>query len=177
MPKSRVFVDTNIIIEAFGTKTWTALCNTYQVETVDKCVAESLAGDQTRNGYVKADEPGLKRGLAKIHEVDKAVLSPFRMKHSEALAGLHAGEMELFAFIESSGLATESLILISTADGAAVKFACQIGWIDCLISLEAMLRKSGVTGTQIKGLRRQYSKDWLESWKTDARISNLSRRS
>jgi hypothetical protein len=35
MPKARVFVDTNIILEAFRTGCWTSICEQYAVETVE----------------------------------------------------------------------------------------------------------------------------------------------
>jgi len=49
--KLRVFADTNAIFEAFHVGCWFALCDRFSVETVDKCVEESLLGrksEQTR---------------------------------------------------------------------------------------------------------------------------------
>ncbi|MBO4123014.1 hypothetical protein J5T34_19995 [Cupriavidus gilardii] len=48
MAKVRVFVDTNIILEAFRTGCWAAICERYAIETVEKCVEEALTGDLSR---------------------------------------------------------------------------------------------------------------------------------
>jgi len=45
MPKIRVFADTNVILESFRTGCWTAICNHFAIETVEKCVEETLTGN------------------------------------------------------------------------------------------------------------------------------------
>ena len=42
MPKIRVFADTNVILESFRTGCWTAISNHFAIETVEKCVEETL---------------------------------------------------------------------------------------------------------------------------------------
>ncbi len=42
MPRTRVFTDTNVILEAFRTRCWTAICQYYSVEAVEKCIEEAL---------------------------------------------------------------------------------------------------------------------------------------
>lgn len=44
MPQVRVFADTNVILEAFRTRCWTAITTHFAVETVEKCVEETLTG-------------------------------------------------------------------------------------------------------------------------------------
>ena len=45
MPKIRVFADTNVILESFRTGCWTAISNHFAIETVEKCVEETLTGN------------------------------------------------------------------------------------------------------------------------------------
>jgi len=47
MTKKRVFADTNVVIEAFRTGCWTAICARYAVETVEKCVEDPRATDRS----------------------------------------------------------------------------------------------------------------------------------
>ncbi len=52
MTLRRVFFDTNVIIEAFRVDCWNAICGTFVVETVEKCVEETLSGNPSDPGYV-----------------------------------------------------------------------------------------------------------------------------
>ena len=45
MVKVQVFADTNVILEAFRTGCWTAISNHFAIETVEKCVEETLTGN------------------------------------------------------------------------------------------------------------------------------------
>lgn len=45
MPQARVFVDTNVILEAIRSRRGTAITTRFAVETVEKCVEETLTGD------------------------------------------------------------------------------------------------------------------------------------
>ena len=64
MAKTRVFIDTNIIIEAFRTGCWTSICNKFDVETVDKYVKEALTGKSDDHARVHIDRDVLLDGLA-----------------------------------------------------------------------------------------------------------------
>lgn len=52
MHQVRVFADTNVILEAFRTRCWTAITTHFAVETVEKCVEETLTGDPTDPRHV-----------------------------------------------------------------------------------------------------------------------------
>ena len=71
MAKDRVFVDTNVILEAFRTGCWAAICERYAVETVEKCIEEALTGDPTEPGRVDVPAEDLIKGLAARHAVGK----------------------------------------------------------------------------------------------------------
>jgi hypothetical protein len=67
--KVRVFVDTNIILEAFRTGCWTAICQHYAIETVEKCIEEARTGDPTDPRRIPVDRDVLVAGLAGRHSV------------------------------------------------------------------------------------------------------------
>ena len=71
MPKVRVFVDTNIILEAFRTGCWPVICHQYAIETVEKCVEEALTGDPTDTRRIPVDHDVLVAGLAGRHAVGR----------------------------------------------------------------------------------------------------------
>ncbi len=52
MPKIRVFADTNVILESFRTGCWTAISNHFSIETVEKCVEETLTGNPGDSRHV-----------------------------------------------------------------------------------------------------------------------------
>ena len=65
--KKRIFTDTNVIIEAFRTGCWTAICATHAIETVEKCIEESLTGDPSDPRHVAIASADLTDGLAQRH--------------------------------------------------------------------------------------------------------------
>jgi hypothetical protein len=71
MSKTRVFVDTNVILEAFRTNTWKAICHNFAIETVEKCIEETLTGNQLNPRYTPVDRKTIIDGLAARHQVTK----------------------------------------------------------------------------------------------------------
>lgn len=160
MPKTRVFVDTNVILQAFKSGTWTAICQTYAVETVEKCIEEALTGDANAPGYIQVDPQVLIDGLAGRHLVDNRQIVSFFFSHPQC-QGLDAGELHLLAWLHAQGKIANAHVLVSTADKAALVAACNIGLADLLESLESLAKKSGVTKGQIDGLENHYRTTWL----------------
>jgi len=103
MAKTRVFIDTNIIIEAFRTGCWTAICNKFAIETVDKCVEEALTGNPDDPGRVHIDRDALLEGLADRHQVGKLELAKLVLTHPSC-HGLDDGELHLLAWLHAQGL-------------------------------------------------------------------------
>lgn len=165
MAKLRVFVDTNIILEAFRTNTWTALCTLYRIETVEKCVREALAGNPDAPGRIQVDEKALCSGLAEVHCPTPLQRASFLTSREES-EGLDEGESDLFAFIDDQGGVDEFVILLSTADKAAVVAAGNFGWSERLKSLEELLARS-VSKAQMDNLQRHFRKTWLDQIKLD----------
>lgn len=64
MPQVRVFADTNVILEAFRSQCWTAITTYFAIETVEKCVEETLTGYPTDPRHVAVAPADLQVGLA-----------------------------------------------------------------------------------------------------------------
>ena len=169
MAKTRVFIDTNIIIEAFRTGCWTAVCNKFDIETVDKCIEEVLTGNPDDPGHVHIDRDALLEGLAGRHQVGKLELANLVLSHPSC-QGLDDGELHLLAWLHAQGLLPNALILVSTADKAAIVSTGKIGWLDSLTSLEHLANESGVTHGQINSLARHYHTGWLDEIRIKIRL-------
>jgi len=169
MAKTRVFIDTNIIIEAFRTGCWTAICNKFAIETVDKCVEEALTGNPREPGHVHIDRATLVGGLAGRHQVGKLEIANLVLSHPSC-QGLDAGELHLLAWLHAQGQLPDAVILVSTADKAAIVATGNIGWLGSLTSLEHLARQSGVTPGQINSLARHYRDGWLDEIRVKIRL-------
>ena len=75
MPQVRVFADTNVILEAFRSRCWTAITTHFAVETVEKCVEETLTGDPTDPRHVAVAPAELHAGLTARHPVTRKELA------------------------------------------------------------------------------------------------------
>jgi hypothetical protein len=172
MAKGRVFVDTNVIIESFRTGCWTAICEHYTIETVEKCVEEAMTGDPTDPHYVPVDPKVLGVGLTARHAVPKLDIATLVLNFPQS-QGLDDGELHLLAFLYRHGVSEDAAILVSTADKAAVVVAGLLGWLDFLVPLESLAEKSGVTRAQIDRLAGHHRARWLEEVKVKIRLGIL----
>ena len=169
MAKSRVFVDTNVIIESFRTKCWLAICEHYAVETVEKCIEEAMTGDRSHPRYVPVDPRTLRAGPAESHRVAALDIAALALGCPQSL-GLDAGEMELLAYLRRVGISPEVTIMLSTTDKAAIVVAGLLEWLDRLVSLESLANRSGVARSSVDGLARHYRTLWLGEIKTKIRL-------
>ena len=165
MAKQRVFVDTNIILEAFRTGCWSTITTRFSIETVDKCVEEALTGDPDEPGRVDVDPEHLRAQLSGRHQVSDLALARFALAHPE-WAGLDDGERHLIAWLKDMGLLGNAMIAISTADRAAVTSAFALECNDSLISLEELVATAGGNKSSAIPLRHHFSKQWLSQLKT-----------
>lgn len=169
MPRTRVFVDTNIILEAFRTRCWTAICHQFDVETVEKCIEEALTGNPDDPRRVHVDRDVLIGGLAARHAVGKRALAELRLSHPEC-SGLDDGELHLLAWLKAQGLIGQVLVLVSTADKAAIVATGRLGGLDSLASLEQLAQDAGVARGQLDNLANHYRSRWLDEIKTKVRF-------
>jgi hypothetical protein len=165
MPDKRVFVDTNVIIEAHRVGCWNAICGSYSVETVEKCVEESSSGNPEEPGYVHVPTDELRERLTQIHQVTLQEVASLILSHSECYV-LDDGEKHLFARLYADQTLPSSTILVSTPDKAALKAAYELGWLDCWVSLDVLARDAGVGKSVLGQLRTQYQDNWLSNTKT-----------
>lgn len=147
MEKTRVFVDTNVILEANRARCWASICNTYSVETVEKCVEEVFTGNLNNPKRIHIDKTILENNIAaQYHRTSKRDILNLYDKDPRC-SELDAGELHLFAFIQMHRILPNALILISTADKAAIEATGRLGWLDSLVSLENLAQRSGVRQT------------------------------
>lgn len=169
MPKTRVFADTNVILEAFRTGCWTAICSHFAIETVEKCVEETLTGNPGDPRHISVLPADLHGGLAGRHPVTRKELASLALAHPSC-ATLDDGEKHLLAWLLANKLLPSATIVVTTADKAALVASHGLGWLDCAVSLEDLARKAGVGRANLDALALQYREDWLSSIKTKIRM-------
>ncbi len=108
-------------------------------------------------------------GLAARHAVGKRELATLALSHPEC-QGLDDGELHLLAWLHANGLLPGALILVSTADKAAIVATGRLGWLDSLTSLEHLAQQSGVTRGQVDSLARHYRAGWLDEIRVKVRL-------
>lgn len=168
MPKIRVFVDTNVILEAVRIGCWALLCNSHTIETVEKCIEETLTG----NHLTPTEHKTIINGLAARHEPSKRDIANLILTHPES-KGLDDGELHLFAWLYAQNILPNTLILISTADKAAIRATNIFGWINCHISLEKLLQQAGATRSKIESLHVHFKNAWLSSIKSKILLDSI----
>lgn len=169
MPKIRVFADTNVILESFRTGCWTAISSHFAIETVQKCVEETLTGNPGDPRHVTVPPADLKAGLAGEHPATRKDLASLVLAHPSC-STLDDGEKHLLAWLLANKLLPSAVIVVTTADKAALAASHAIGWLDCAVSLEDLARKAGVARANLDALALQYREDWLSSIKTKIRM-------
>jgi hypothetical protein len=171
MAKQRVLVDTCIVIEAFRTNCWKALCQHFSVETVERCVIECCSGDPLKPGYVPIAREELEGGLAKVHEVTDTMLITLALER-EGLPALDDGEHHLVAWLHAYP-AEAVLTAISTTDRAAVRAVHVLQLLDQVRSLQDLGRAAGVGRKQLGALQQHFSEDWLSAVRMQLRMGIL----
>jgi hypothetical protein len=170
MSRTRVFVDTNVILEAVRINCWKQLCNRYAVETVDKCIEEARTGDPNDTSRIQVPDELLTPALLARHPVSKVQIATLILAFPDCI-GLDAGEQHLLAHLHTRESARDVQVLLSTADRAAITSAGTIGWLDSLVALEAMAKKSGAGRQQLANLRRNFLDGWLDRVRLDIRLA------
>ena len=115
MNKLRVFIDTNVIFEAFRINCWTALSQRYDLETVEACVIETQQGNPNKPGYIPVPLTALRGGLSQAHTVTKREVDRLVISHPSC-ALLDNGEKHLWARLYADQILQTSVVVASTAD-------------------------------------------------------------
>lgn len=158
---SIILVDSMIVIEAVRTGAWKAVTGRYRVVTVDTCANELRQGDATALGYVAVTPADLAR--ATIEPLTAITAAEFRLRYPDA-DGLDDGERDLLALATTR----RDDFQLCSCDKAAVRAAHALGWIDRLISFEALLQCVGARAHP--GLRIQFTERRLGEWRTKLQL-------
>jgi hypothetical protein len=146
-----------IVIEAVRTGCWNAVTGQRQVVTVEECAEELRRGDPAMRGYVRVTEHDVARMT--VEPLLARAAAEFRLRYPAA-DGLDPGERDLLAFATTR---TGGFRLCS-CDKAALVAAHALGWLDRVISLEAMAGSVGVRPTP--GIKAQFTESRMSQWRT-----------
>lgn len=158
-PKQIVLVDTNVILEAHRTGCWAQISQYFALHTVGKVVEETQTGYQNRVQEEWIDEVELRATFACIADVTEEQRVAFNIVHGHP--SLDDGERDLLIYAE---MLQGPAWLLNSPDMAAVRFAHVNGWIDRIMSLEAMT--SHLRARLRESLRANYTERWLSGKKT-----------
>ena len=112
MPTTRVFADTNVILEAFRTGCWTAISTHFSIETVEKCVEETLTGNPSDPRHISVPPTELNAGLAGQHPVTRKELASLVLAH-HSCSTLDDGEKHLLAWLLANKLLPSAIIVVT----------------------------------------------------------------
>lgn len=160
----RVFVDTNIIIEAHRIECWNIVAGAFELHTVEQVKVEALQGRKSSRDYVPVDAHVFDSCI-QVHRVEQADLAKAILGCRELLT-LDDGERDLLAYLQGH---LRDADLLSTADAAAVRVACLLGFGDNLVSLEELLQSK----SKMPGIRSTYLTNSLRRWKTQFTLEHL----
>jgi hypothetical protein len=166
MEKIRTFVDTNVIIEAFRIKCWSAIAGQFSLETVQECVTEARTGDQGNATRTNIPDDEFKNGLTKTHDVSKKERA--NIIEYPSCRGLDPGEQCLFAYLLAHYHELPNVIFVSTADKAAIAASLKLPFFDKLTSLETLAKIAGVNKAKLGTLAPAYREDFLSKIKSQA---------
>ena len=158
-------LDTNAILEAVRTGTWSALTGGLSIQTVGECFEECLRGDRFSSGYIQVTEDDLDHAtqIRSVSDTEQATLA-LRTDGS----ALDDGERDLFAHALGRPEDNEAW-LICSSDRACVLVGVALGWKDRLVSLEMAIEAVGATADP--PLRRHFKQKWLSVERTRALLA------
>ena len=162
-----VLVDTNVIIEAYRTRSWRALSGGWRVETVEACVAETQTGFQRRRQEDAIDVGELRDSLAAVHSV--SVLEQAELALRKGSIALDGGEEALWAH----ALGRNDVWMLCGPDRASLRCGVRLGHRERLVSLEELLRRVGHRSSR---LRSAYTQKWHDRTVGEIHLEELSAR-
>lgn len=150
-----ILVDACVIIEANQKGYWGALHKNFRLETVTCCIIEAQTGRAQRINP-PVTEAELRAAFNAIYDVSQEevldALEGYDIGH------LDDGEQELWVH----ALKRNDAWLLSGPDEASMKFGCNNGHAERLVSLEGALN---VLGERNPKLQQNYQNNWLEGVK------------
>jgi len=165
MAARRVFVDANVIIEAFRISVWSELSQGCWLETVHECEKEALTGSTTSSKIVRVDAQALRDGLRSSHPVGRSQRSALVRVHASCMS-MDPGEKDLFAYLFANYQPLPPLIVVSSSDKGVVVRAKDLGWLQNLVSLEELLLGCGVSRAKMALLDVPHHANFLSDVRT-----------
>jgi hypothetical protein len=162
-PGNEIFLDTNVIIEAFRVKAWKPLAQMFRLCTVEECAIEAATGDKRRKGYAVVDVDAI-RASASISKPDLASVASLTRSLPTGLM-LDRGERDLIA----CALARPHGWLLCSADAAALRALHVLGKLEQAVSLEEIVRAAKLN----PAVREQFAKKWLSALRTRLELGVL----
>lgn len=155
-----VLVDTNAVIEAYRCGCWAPLSQYFRLHTVEQVVLETQTGAQNRDPEENINEAELRRTLYCVSKVLDESRASFHAAFPAAI--LDPGERDLIVY--AGQFETSDVWLLNSPDNAVVRHAHERGWLDRLVSLEAMT--SHLKLRLNHPLRGNFCEAWLSSKRT-----------
>ena len=146
-----------IVIEAVDTGCWNAITGNREIVTVEECGEELRRGDPSMHGYVQVRDGDIARAI--VRPLPTAADVTFRLQYPDAYR-LDAGERDLLALAYTL---SDDFALCS-CDKAAISAAHALGWLDRVVSLQALAASVGIRPR--RPFKRQYAERQLQTWKT-----------
>lgn len=146
-----------IVIEAVATGCWNAIAGGMRIVTVEECAEELRRGDPSMRGYVAVSEEDIAR--ASVRSLSRAEAATFRLNYADA-DRLDPGERDLLAV----AYVLKEDFEFCGCDRAAVAAAHALGWLDQVVSLEALATRVGARPR--RPFKRQYTQRELVFWRT-----------
>jgi hypothetical protein len=146
-----------IVIEAVRTGCWNAITGQRTVVTVEECAEELRRGDPSVRGYVTVSQQDIARMT--VEPLPAPAAAQLRLAYPAA-DGLDPGERDLVAL--ATTLTGE--FFLCSCDKAAVVAAHALGWLDHVLSLEALAESVG--GRPNPRVRAQFTEARMGQWRT-----------
>jgi hypothetical protein len=163
-----LLVDTNVIIEGHRTQCWTALTSRYEVQTVEKCLEETLTGYQKRRPEEVIDQIALRQSLRAVHAVTEEHIAA-AVTREPLIGQIDPGEKHLW----SHALSRDDVWILCGPDGSNVRVAVNLGLGDRLVALEPLL---AAIGHRPKiPLKSHHRAEWLDSKRSQFGLSRPGR--
>ena len=77
---------------------------------------------------------------------------------------------DLLAWLFAQGPSLDGLLLLSTADKAAVVVTGKLQWLDHLACLASLAQEAGITRHQIEQFRDHFKVKWLDALRMKVRL-------
>lgn len=160
-----VLVDTNVVIEAHRTGCWNQLAEYFRLCTVEKVIEETQTGFQLRRAEQQIDRTVLRASMHEIADITDEMRFNFNIRNGHPT--LDDGERDLLVHAET----LRNAWLLNSPDMAVIRFANSRGWLDQLVSLEAM--NAHLRSRLRETFCENYTERWLSTQKTDFLLGRL----